>query len=149
MSGLPGRAPEVHEGAPACPVHPYGYHLEPRVNAVGTHRVFRDVSLLGVPQRCALLEEELMEAERELDLLDELWVRERASTGRPLTMAAATLSGAVLVIAALSDASGATVAAVVGGGAALTLLGSRAEAVLVRARLWRIRDWHRRVGVPR
>ncbi|SEI89148.1 hypothetical protein [Demequina mangrovi] len=149
MSGLPARAPERHEGAPACPVHPYGYHLKPRVNEAGSTRVFRDASVLGVPRRCALLEEELMESERELDLLDELWVRERAANGRPATVIGAAAGAAVAVTVALSDAStGAAVATgIVAAGGVLAI--ARAEAVAVATRLRRIRDWHRRVGVPR
>ncbi|WP_062303559.1 hypothetical protein [Demequina subtropica] len=149
MSGLPGRAAEAHEGAPACPVHPYGYHLTPRVNPVGKHRVFRDASVLGVPRRCALLEEELMEAERELDLLDELWVRERASSGRPLTALAGMGATTALVIAAVAEVPVGGFTGIALGAAAAILAVSRAEAVLLRTRLWRIRDWHKRVGVPR
>ncbi|WP_062464518.1 hypothetical protein [Demequina soli] len=149
MSGLPSRAREVHEGAPPCSVHPYGYHRSPQVGEPGSASVFRERTLLGLPARCALLEEELMESERELDLLDELWVRERATGTWALTALAASFTGAATAIAALSDVSGGGVAAVVVGGALVTVLAARGESALRHARLARVRDWHRRVGVPR
>jgi altronate dehydratase len=101
---------------------------------------------LGLPARCALLEEELLESDRELDFIDELWVRERAAGSRGFTALTAALTAAALVIAVID---GATMWVVIGVlGAAATLGVAHAEAAVDRARLRRIRDWHRRVGVP-
>ena len=146
MSGLPARASEAVDGAAPCPVHPYGYHLRPRVAGAGSRAVFRDGSVLGLPARCALLEEELLESDRELDFIDELWVRERAAGSRGFTALTAALTAAALVIAVIDGAAAWTVAGVLG--AVATLGVAHAEAAVDRARLRRIRDWHRRVGVP-
>ncbi|WP_062466489.1 DUF1761 domain-containing protein [Demequina maris] len=149
MSGLPGRAPETHEGAPPCPVHPYGFHTRTRVRPVGSPTVFRDASPVGIPARCPQLEHELDEADREVDFIDELWMRERAARGFGLTLLGIALVAAV-VIALVLGAAGtvAIVAAVLVGGAVVIGL-DRADRAIHRERLRRVRDWHRRVGTPR
>lgn len=140
---------EQHQGEPPCPVHPYGYHRGPRVNAPGRRDVFRHSSPIGFPARCDRLERELEEADREVDFIDELWERERTSRGHGLAIvgAAATIAvvGALLVGAASSFA---IAVAALAGGAATALL-DRGDAALERERLRRIRDWHKRVGAPR
>ncbi|MDN4474573.1 hypothetical protein QQX09_01765 [Demequina sp. SYSU T00192] len=149
MSGLPGRAPETHEGAPPCPVHPYGFHARPRVRPAGSPTVFRDASPIGLPARCAQLEHELDDADRELEFIDELWMRERAARGFGLTLLGVALAAALVAALVLGSAStGAVVAAVLVGGAVTVGL-DRADRAIHRERLRRVRDWHRRVGTPR
>ncbi|WP_062293576.1 hypothetical protein [Demequina phytophila] len=149
MSGLPVRASEVHEGAPPCPVHPYGFHQRAQVREEGARTVFRPAPVHGLPARCALLEEELMESERELDLLDELWRREHAAPGHGLAILGVTVTVAVVVALVLTGvATAGVVLATLAGGLAVVGL-DRADRALHDSRLARVRDWHRRVGTPR
>ncbi|WP_062520685.1 hypothetical protein [Demequina silvatica] len=149
MSGLPARATEVREGAPPCPVHPYGFHQRPQVRELGARTVFRTAPVHGLPARCALLEEELMESERELDLLDELWRREHAAPGHGLAILGTAIAAAVVIALVLTGVAtaGAVAATVVGGLAVVGL--DRGDRALHDSRLARVRDWHRRVGTPR
>lgn len=142
--------PATDEGTPPCPVHPYGYHSKPRVRREGGRGgVFRHTSPIGFPARCPQLEDELESADRELDLIDELWMREHAPSGHGLAILGAALVAAVAVGLALADvATAAVVAAIVVGGLAVAGL-DRGDRALHRERLRRVRDWHRRVGTPR
>ena len=70
------------EPVPApCPVHPTTYHDRSQVLPAGSRRIFRFESVVGLPRRCAVLETELMDADREIDLMDYLWVLERKGRG--------------------------------------------------------------------
>lgn len=147
MSAVP--APVEPEGEPPCPVHPYGYHRRPRVNPARRRHVFRHVSPVGLPARCARLELELDRADRELDFLDELWVRERANRGHGLAVVGAAVVGAVVAALVLGSATTSVVVIALLAGGALVAGLDRIDGALHRERLRRIRDWHRRVGTPR
>ncbi len=131
-----------------CPVHAYGYHHQPRIAEAPGRTVFRHHSPIGLPARCARLEEELDEADRERDFIDELWLRERTTRGHGLALVGVAVAVAVVLALALGDAAdAAVVAAAAVGGLAVALL-DRADAAIHRERLRRVRDWHRRVGSP-
>lgn len=150
MMALDAEALEgVAAEAPACPVHPYGYHLRGRVNPAGSRRVFRDGSRAGVPARCAHLELELDESGRERDFIDELWLRERAPRTRRLTVLAVLVAAAVVLWCSLAGAAVPALLAVLAGGGAAVMLADRVDAAVQAERLRRVRDWHKRVGTPR
>ncbi|WP_062378196.1 hypothetical protein [Demequina pelophila] len=137
------------EEAPPCPVHPYGYHHSPRLHPRGRQSVFRHHSPIGLPARCPQLEDELHAADREEEFLDELWIRERATRGHGLAMLGAAVVAAVVTVLILMGAAvGVEVAVIVMGVVVIAGL-SRVDVRIQRERLRRIRDWHRRVGVPR
>lgn len=142
-------SPTDRHGATPCPVHPYGYHRRVRVNPAGRRPVFRERSPIGVPARCVYLEEALLEADREEEFRDELWMRERATRGHGLAMIGAILAAAIVSALVLleADTIPTLVALVVGVLAVIAL--ARADVSIQRERLRRIRDWHRRVGTPR
>ncbi|WP_296664406.1 hypothetical protein [Demequina sp.] len=146
MSGHAARA--RHDTAPPCPVHPYGYHERPRVNAAGARTVLRSTSVVGIPARCARLEEELLDSDRELDFIDELWVRERSARGHGLAALGIALVVAWAVLLMVNDAaSSVQTGAILAGGLLIVAL-DRGDGALQRERLRRIRDWHKRVGSP-
>lgn len=142
------------DAGPVCPVHPFGYHARPRVRARGSRHVFRDSTWVGFPQRCPALEMELEDADREGDLVDELWLRERSSSSTAVLTVLATFSGAlmgVVLTVIYGDVTDVTpglvwlaVAILAGVGIATGLVARRRDQVLRR-----IRDWQRRVGSPR
>ena len=136
------------EAAP-CPVHPYGYHLRDRVLPAPSRTVFRHGSPIGFPARCARLESELDNSERERDFIDELWVRERSARGHGLATVAAGAVLAVVVALVVTSASVTAVFACAAAGGLIVAGFDRADAAVQRERLRRIRDWHRRVGSPR
>ncbi len=126
---------------PPCPVHPHGYHDKPRVNATGSRRVLRHHSLVGLPARCPTLEEELLEADREIDMQDELAVMQR--TAAPVHGVLVALAvGAVLVCVTALDTP--WLVALLG---AVVVFGlERIGSAVQRERMSRIVDWRRRVG---
>lgn len=140
------------EATPApCPVHPSTYHDRPQVLGAPSHRIFRVESVVGLPRRCAVLETELMEADRELDLMDKLWVLERRGRGSRVFTAMVSVSLGVFVglVARGDQLVGVPVRVVVtafavaaGLGIAIEAIGARVAAV----RLERILDWRKRVG---
>ncbi len=134
------------DAAPPCPVHPYGYHQRPRVNPEGSRTVLRNTSVVGIAARCPRLEEELLESEREIDFIDELWVRERATRGHGFVVLGVALVAALVALVMVNAASvGVETGAILAGGVLIVAL-DRADAALQRERLRRIRDWHKRVG---
>ncbi len=127
--------------SPTCPSHPYGYHRTSRVNPQGAKQILRHHSPIGLPRRCAILEEELLEADRELDFQEELAVFER--TPAPVWALLMPLGVAVFLVLVLAVDS-AVIAAPIG--ALTALLIERTGAQVQRERLRRIVDWRRRVG---
>ncbi|WNM25700.1 hypothetical protein [Demequina capsici] len=126
---------------PVCPVHPYGYHHAARVQPVGSRHVLRHHSLIGLPRRCPMLEEELLEADREIDMQDDLAVMQRtAAPARAVLVAVGVLVALVLLYTVPSAA----VAIPVGTVTALAL--ERIGSAVTRERMARVADWRRRVG---
>ncbi|NTV38434.1 MAG: hypothetical protein HGA51_00530 [Demequinaceae bacterium] len=140
------------EATPApCPVHPSTYHDRPQVLPAGSRRIFHPESIVGLPRRCAVLETELMDAEREIDLMDHLWVLEHKGRGaRVFTAMVSIVIGVFVGFAARGDSSSdvstrtmvvsLTVAAISG---ALIEFGA---AQVATVRLRRVLDWRKRVG---
>jgi hypothetical protein len=133
--------------APACPVHPYGYHGRSHVTRADA--VLAEPSLVRLPARCMTLERELEESGRVDDFVRQLWVIERA--GRPGT---GLILGAILVVGGIAAMALAGADAVAGWqlgvcvGAAV-LAGLIAERIAVRthrARLRRVHAWREYVG---
>ncbi|WP_062202140.1 hypothetical protein [Demequina salsinemoris] len=125
-----------------CPSHPHGYHSAPRVNAEGSRHVLRHHSLIGLPKRCLVLEDELLEADRELDFQQELTVIER--THAPVWAVLWPLAAVLAVGVALLFTWVPAVAAVAAGVSALVI--ERVGHAVQRERQRRIADWRRRVG---
>ncbi len=126
---------------PLCPSHPHGYHSAPRVNPVGSRHVLRHHSLIGLPKRCVVLEEELLDNDRELDMQDELAVLAR--THAPVWAVLVPIAVIVaLVLLLVVDV--AAIAVPLGAVAALII--ERVGAAVTRERMRRVVDWRRRVG---
>jgi hypothetical protein len=140
------------ESIPApCPVHPANYHDKQQVLAKGSSRIFRFESVVGLPRRCAVLETELMDADREIDLMDYLWVVERKGRGARVFTALLSVTIGVFVGLAWSGESGpgvsmGTMAIALAVAAALGLLIEAASARVANVRLRRVLDWRKRVG---
>ncbi len=140
------------ESIPApCPVHPTTYHERIQVLPAGSGRIFRFESVVGLPRRCAVLETELMDADREIDLMDYLWVLERKGRGARVFTALLSVTIGVFVGFAWSGESGkglstGTMAIALVVAAALGLLIEAASARVANIRLRRILDWRKRVG---
>ncbi|MDN4472709.1 hypothetical protein [Demequina zhanjiangensis] len=127
--------------APLCPSHPYGYHRAARVNPAGARHVLRHHSLIGLPKRCMVLEEELLEADRELDFQEELTILER--TPAPVWGVLVPFAVAV-AFALLMTVESAAIAVPIAAIVALAI--ERIGAAVQRERLRRVVDWRRRVG---
>lgn len=140
------------ESAPApCPVHPTTYHDRTQVLPAGSRRIFRPESIVGLPRRCAVLETELMDAEREIDLMDHLWILEHKGRGARISTAIVSVSIGVFVgLAARGDSQAgvslATVTVALVVAAAIGLLVEVAATQVSTVRLRRILDWRKRVG---
>ena len=140
------------ESTPApCPVHPATYHDRRQVLPSGSRRIFRSESVVGLPRRCAVLETELMDADREIDLMDHLWVLEHKGRGARIFTAIVSVSIGVFVgFAARGDSSSGvsmrTVAVALVVAAALGVLIEVGAAHVSTVRLRRILDWRKRVG---
>ncbi len=140
------------ESVPApCPVHPTTYHERVQVLPAGSRRIFRFESVVGLPRRCAVLETELMDADREIDLMDYLWVLERKGRGARVFTALLSVTVGVLVGLAWSGDSAqglsvGTFAVALVVAAALGLLVEAASARVANVRLRRVLDWRKRVG---
>ena len=140
------------ESAPApCPVHPSTYHDRHQVLPSGSRRIFRLESVVGLPRRCAVLETELMEADREIDLMDHLWVLEHKGRGARIFTAIVSVSIGVFVgFAARGDSSSGvsvrTAAIALLVAAALGVLIEYGAARVATVRLQRVLDWRKRVG---
>lgn len=140
------------EATPApCPVHPATYHDQPQVLPQGSSRIFRFESAVGLPRRCSLLETELMEADRELELIERLRVLERGGNGSHVITAvlSACLGLGVGLMAngdALDGDSARPFISAVAIASAFALCIEWARARVVKARLDRILDWRKRLG---
>ena len=140
------------EPTPApCPVHPTTYHDRQQVLPSGSRRIFRPESVVGLPRRCAVLETELMDAEREIDLMDYLWVLERKGRGARIFTAMVSISIGVFVgFAARGDQGSAvsmwTVGVALAVAAVLGVLIEVGAAQVATVRLRRVLDWRKRVG---
>ena len=141
----------IESGPAPCPVHPTTYHDRIQVLPAGSRRIFRFESVVGLPRRCAVLETELMEADREIDLMDYLWVLERK--GRGSRVFTALLSVTLGTFVGLMAASGSdavvsmrTLVVTLIVSAAVGLLAEAASARVFNVRLRRILDWRKRVG---
>jgi len=134
-----------------CPVHPTTYHERAQVLPVGSRRIFRFESVVGLPRRCATLETELMDADREVDLMDHLWMLERKGRGSRVFTAIVSVGLGVLIgIVAVGDnAAAVPMTAVAVGFGVAALVGILVEAVASKVssvRLERVLDWRKRVG---
>jgi len=140
------------ESVPApCPVHPTTYHERTQVLPAGSGRIFRFESVVGLPRRCAVLETELMDADREIDLMDHLWILERRGRGARVFTALLSVTIGTFVGLAWSGEAGTgvsmgTVAVALVVAATLGLLIEAASARVANVRLRRILDWRKRVG---
>lgn len=140
--------PELAEAeAPACPVHPYGYHA--RTHLVRTDAVLGEPSLVRLPSRCMTLERELEESGRVEEFVRQLWVIERA--GRPgaaLVLACAVLAGAGVAVAAgtADAAAGWQIGFAAGASALAGLVAERIAVRTHRTRLSRVYQWREYVG---
>lgn len=140
------------EATPApCPVHPATYHDQPQVLPQGSSRIFRFESAIGLPRRCERLEMELMDADRELELIERLWVLERSGSGsHVITAVLSACVGLGVGLVANGDTfdgdSARPFATAVAVAAALALCIEWARARVAKARLDRILDWRKRLG---
>lgn len=138
--------------APApCPVHPANYHDRPQVFPAPSARIFRFESVIGLPRRCARLEDELMEADRELEMMEHLRVLERRKRGSYL--AAALLSAGLGVVVGVlvnpHDVDGSSQRLIASTVAVVVLIGIGVDRILdriARVRAERIVDWRKRLG---
>lgn len=140
------------EATPApCPVHPSTYHDHNQVLPRGSRRIFRVESVVGLPRRCAVLETELMEQDREIDLMDHLWVLERKGRGARVFTAIVSIGlGVFIGLVARGDVANDVptrqVVVAFGVAAALGIVVEVIGARVGAARLERILDWRKRVG---
>ncbi len=125
-----------------CAAHPHGYHSSPRVNPEGSRHVLRHHSLIGLPKRCLVLEDELLDTDRELDFQSELSVIE--STHAPVWGLLWPIIAMVVVGVAVLFTWIPAAAAVAGALAALLI--ERIGNAVQRERIRRVVDWRRRVG---
>lgn len=132
---------DIEETRPLCAAHPYGYHARARIEPAPSRHVFRHRSLIGLPARCPMLEEELSDADREVEFADELAVLER--TPGPARAVLTVLAVVIAALALLLIASPAAFVAVV---AVSALVLERTAAAVRHERIRRIVDWRRRVG---
>lgn len=141
----------IESGPAPCPVHPTTYHDRAQVLPAGSRRIFRFESVVGLPRRCAVLETELMDADREIDLMDYLWVLEHKGRGARvftalLSVTLGTFVGLVSSGGSSTAPSTRTIVVALVVAAALGLLMEAASARVFNVRLRRILDWRKRVG---
>ena len=132
-----------------CPVHPTTYHERAQVLPTGSRRIFRFESVVGLPRRCSTLETELMDADREVDLMDYLWVLERRGRGSRVFTAIVSMSLGVLIGLVARGDSGTPerdVAIAFGVAAAFGILIEAVSSKVFTVRLGRVLDWRKRVG---
>jgi len=140
------------EATPAlCPVHPTTYHERSQVLPSGSRRIFRFESVVGLPRRCATLETELMDEDREVDLMDHLWMLERRGRGSRVFTAIVSVGLGVLIgLAASGDTVTAmpvrSIAIAFGVAVAFGMVIEAASSKVFSVRLERVLDWRKRVG---
>ncbi|WP_084073190.1 hypothetical protein [Demequina sp. NBRC 110052] len=132
---------DIEETRPLCAAHPYGYHARSRIEPGPSRHVFRHRSLIGLPARCPMLEEELSDADREVEFADELAVLERTPGPARALLVVVAVAIATLGLVFISEPWVFVLVAIV---AALVL--ERTAAAVRHERIRRIVDWRRRVG---
>ena len=134
-----------------CPVHPTTYHERAQVFPRGSRRIFRFESVVGLPRRCATLETELMDSDREVDLMDYLWMLGRKGRGSRVVTAIVSVGlGVSIGLVARGDTVIAipmrSVAVAFGVAAALGMVIEAVSSKVFSVRLERVLDWRKRVG---